>query len=96
MILCIDGLKYKVNFEKYLARDKEALGTHCGNSAIITIDIDLTLQVKQKTLLHEIIEALNYNYQLDLTHDKICVLETALFSVFKSNKNLLDYFKMEE
>ena len=91
----IAGLEYEIKYEKHYARDAEALGSHCGNNTTIKIDTDLKLQVQQKTLLHEIIEAINFEYSLKLEHDKICVLESALFEVIKNNK-LLEYFNNEE
>lgn len=36
-------------------------------------------------LLHEVIEAINNVYDLDLEHHKIELLETALFQVLKDN-----------
>lgn len=91
----IAGLEYEIQYAKHYARDAEALGSHNGNNAVIKIDVDLKLQVKQKVLLHEIIEAINFEYSLKLEHDKICVLESALFEVIKNN-DLLEYFNNEE
>ena len=43
---------------------------------------------QESTLLHEIIEAINFNYKLDLTETQIHGLETSLYQVLKDN-NLL-------
>ena len=92
----IAGLEYDIEYIKHYARDAEALGSHCGNSCTIKIDTDLKLQVQQKTLIHEILEAINFEYSLKLEHDKICVLESGLFEVIKNNPELLRYFNNKE
>ena len=40
---------------------------------------------KELTLLHEIIEALNAQLELELPHKTICALETGLYQVLKKN-----------
>lgn len=91
--IIIAGLEHSIILEKYIARDNNALGMHCGNSAIIKIDDDLNNNVKRKVLLHEILEAINYEYELKLEHNILSVLESALFEVFrnKDNRWLLKY-----
>lgn len=87
----ITGLEYEIEYTKNLARDSDALGTHNGNHAVIKIDVDLKPHVQQKVLLHEILEAINFEYSLKLEHDKICVLESSLFEVIRNNPDLLQY-----
>jgi hypothetical protein len=91
--LKIAGLDYEIKLEKYIARDSGALGMHCGNSAIIKVDADLRGSVKQKVLLHEVLEAINYEYELKLEHEKLSVLDSALFEIIKNKENawLLKY-----
>jgi hypothetical protein len=90
--LKIAGLDYEIMLEKDIARDI-ALGLHCGNSATIKVDAGLRDIVKQKVLLHEILEAINYEYELKLEHEKLSVLDSALFEIFKNKENawLLKY-----
>lgn len=40
----------------------------------------------EESFLHEIIEALNYNYELKLEHEKISILGSTLYQVLKDNK----------
>ena len=47
----------------------------------ITIDESLSLDKKEETLLHEIIEALSGYYSLNLEHDVITTLGFGLLSV---------------
>jgi regulator of RNase E activity RraB len=87
----IAGMKYEVKETENLTRDHGSLGNCCGNNLTINVDKDLKEDVKKKTLLHEIIEALNFEYDLEFQHNKICVLETALFAVIKDNTELIKY-----
>jgi len=54
----------------------------------IVIDKHQCQQSKESTLIHEIIEAINYHQQLDLEHNKICLLETGIYQVLKDNNFL--------
>ena len=87
----IAGLKYEINLIENLTRDHATLGSCCGNNLTINIDNGLKEDVKRKTLLHEIIEALNFEYDLEFQHNKICVLETALFALIRDNTELIKY-----
>ena len=52
----------------------------------IIIDSSLPEDKKQETLLHEIIEALNGYFSLDLDHEVITTLGFGLYQVLKDNK----------
>lgn len=84
----IGGLYYKTLEVKDLARDHSALGRCCGNNTTIELDSELKDSVKEKTLIHEIIEAINFEYELDLEHPKISILASAFYQVLVDNKNL--------
>ena len=87
--LRIGGVKYSVSFVKDYARDFNMLGSHCGNSSEINIDNGLSRERTEKTLLHEALEAINFEYELDLEHCKLTVLETALYAMIKDNEKLM-------
>jgi len=53
---------------------------------IILIEKRQHPEQKEMTLLHEVIEALNYQLELELPHKTICALETGLYHVLKKNK----------
>ena len=55
----------------------------------IAINSNLQLDSKQETLLHEIIEVLNYNAELKLKHNQISSISSLLYSVIKDN-DILD------
>ena len=86
----IGGLNYRVSQVENLARDNGALGRCCGNSRTIEIDSNLDEQVKEKTLIHEIIEAINFENQLNLEHWKISVLESSIYQILKDNGGIID------
>lgn len=54
----------------------------------ITINTSDTYEQQQSSLIHEILEALNLLYSLDLEHDAIIRLENSLYQVLKDNEML--------
>jgi hypothetical protein len=88
----IGGILYSISKIKDLARDKGHLGECCGNNASINLDDDLQPDVERKVLLHEIIEAINFEFELNLEHNKISVLESTLYQVIIDNKELIKSF----
>jgi hypothetical protein len=91
----IGGIKYKIEYSKDLARDRGCLGECCCNSNVIRLDSDLSFHMERKTLLHEIIEAINFEYELKLEHTKISIIETALYQVIIDNAELIKTFWKE-
>jgi hypothetical protein len=53
---------------------------------IIKIDSSQKPEEQMSTLLHEIIEYINYMFELKLEHSDIMCLEVALYQVLKDNK----------
>lgn len=52
----------------------------------IWIDKAQSREQQESSLIHEILEALDYHYELKLEHRTISILETALYQVLKDNK----------
>jgi hypothetical protein len=88
--LKIGGYNYSVKLDPKLIRDNGHQGSQCANGLEILIDPNLPKENQESVMLHEILEAINYHYALNLEHDKIMVLETALYQVIKDN---IDIFK---
>lgn len=85
-ILNILGKEYEVFFKDRTADDGVGTkGTFLGYKQKIWIDLQCAPQEQKSTLLHEIIEAINWMTDLDLSHQTISTLETALFQVLESN-----------
>ena len=62
-----------------------AFGRKHVKNQIIQIATDLVEQQRVSTVLHEIIEALNYHLELELEHSKIMALEAGLYQVLTEN-----------
>lgn len=78
------GYNYKiVNTEDLY--NLESFGKLSAKLQEIKISKDLHKEAKISTLLHEIIEALNFHLELGLDHRTITSLEAGLFQVFKDN-----------
>lgn len=82
----IGAINYKITEVEGLASNHNALGRQCGNMAAIEIDINIPEKVKRKVLFHEILEAINYEFELNLEHEKITILESSILGCIKQNK----------
>lgn len=88
--LLICGLMYDIIYSNTLSRDFSALGMMSRNDLKIYLESSLDRELQKKTLIHEIIEVINSDLDLQLDHKTICCLETALFNVIKDN-NILEW-----
>jgi hypothetical protein len=84
----IGGIVYNCSFSNTSARDSGSLGSSCGNACEIVIDSTVPKQNQESTLLHEIIEQINFRYELNLEHKQITVLESAIYQVIKDNPDI--------
>ena len=82
----IGGLTIKVEERNNLASNRDKFGEFSFMEQKIIIDESLPQDKKEETLLHEIIEALNGYYSLNLEHDVITTLGFGLHQVLKDNK----------
>lgn len=55
----------------------------------ILIDTDSTQSNQEATLIHEIIEVIDHQNELNLEHKTICILENSLYQVLKDNDLLV-------
>ena len=56
------------------------------NEITINSNPGIALSQQEATLFHEIIEAINYNYELELNHQQITTISEAFYQVLKDNK----------
>ena len=84
----IGGHLYSCKVESNFCRDGMGLGNSCGNALTIKIDDSVLVQNQESTLLHEILEQIDYRYELRLEHRDITILETALYQVIKDNPGI--------
>jgi hypothetical protein len=52
---------------------------------VISVANDLGDDQMRSTMLHEILEVLDYSLDLQLEHDTICQIEAGLYAVLKTN-----------
>lgn len=78
------GYDYEVDIASK-EEDIGSMGRMHGQSLVIQIANDLVIQQQQSTLIHEIIEVINFHLQLRLRHDVISALETGLYQTLVSN-----------
>ena len=85
--LKIGGQIFTVTIEN---RSKESgidkLGTCYGSKNRIWLDTEQPETQMESTLIHEIIEALNWQLNIGLEERQICQIEAGLYQVFKDNK----------
>lgn len=86
--LKVGGIIYQVKRVIGLAagREDNAMGVCDPNVCKIKLDSSLTTQALESTFLHEIIEAIDIQYDMKLDHGIISTLEVALYQVLKDNK----------
>jgi hypothetical protein len=77
----IAGRDFTIEYVKGLPDDGS---TDFATNRILIRD-ELTADNKQSTVLHEIIEALNGIYDLNLPHQTIQTLEAGIFQIYKDN-----------
>ena len=83
-MLRILGYDYTVDTSK-VQRDMDACGRADFCLQVISVANDLSDDQMRSTMLHEIIEVLDYSLDLQLDHGKICQLEAGLYAVLKTN-----------
>lgn len=80
------GHKYEVKTEEHLGRDRSAHGMSCGNGCWIVIDPSIPPTMQDSTLVHEIVEQLDFLLELKLEHHQITALCSGLYQVLHDNK----------
>jgi hypothetical protein len=83
------GYNYTIEMVRHLARDRDSAGESSWNGQKISIDESLSQTCKEAVLIHEVIEQINVLYDLNLEHEKIVVLETALHQFIRDNPGIL-------
>ena len=87
--LTVGGQKYDVIITDRFKKDgNPSIGSCQPAHNKIWIEKDIPKTQKETTLLHEIIEIVNTNNDLQLNHQQISTLETQLYQILKENKLL--------
>ena len=78
--------------KKYTSHQLGSLGDIDLNKQVIRVAREVCPELKETTILHEIIESLNYIQNMKLSHTNIEKLELGLFSTLKNNKEFFRKF----
>lgn len=78
------GYEYDVEYSTVSGLNGNAGECDLSNQTL-RLATDIKMDAISSTLIHEILEALNYHLELDLKHNQISSLETGLFQVLSSN-----------
>jgi hypothetical protein len=82
----IAGQIINVLFDNRLASGEDRYGVCNCIKGEITIDSTQPIEHQESTFIHEIIEKINADNELELEHNKITCLATQLHQVLKDNK----------
>ena len=78
------GYNYRIEIDKTL-NELGGVGRHHADRLLIQIAKDLDWQQAESTILHEILEALNFAMQWELPHKDLSALEATLYQTLKAN-----------
>jgi len=90
----IAGQIMQVLFDNHLASSEDRHGECDSMRGRIVIDSIQPLEMKESTFLHEIIEKINKDNELDLEHKQITALGTQLHQVLRDNN--ISFYKEGE
>ena len=89
----IGGHIYKIKYKRGLARLHDAAGMSCASTLDITLDPDGKKSHIDEVFWHEVIEQINYLYELNLPHPTISVLGSGLQQVLTDNKKVVKVYQ---
>lgn len=82
------GMEYALEWDTNAIQDHQKAGYCASSRCAIGLDSSLEKQRLGETLLHEIVEAIDFELQLDLKHEILSALAFAVYSVIKNNPEL--------
>ena len=97
MKIKIAGYEVEVVLDKNIVPNEARIGEYSPFEQKITIADGLTRQQMTETLIHEVLEAANDIYELDLDHDtQLCKLSVIIHQLLVDNRKLVnDYFSYD-
>lgn len=83
----VGGHIYGVSYNPICSNDDGTvcLGRHCGSQEIIELHPGYPQGTQEAALIHEIVEALNWQNELGMEHRMISSLSEGLYQVLKEN-----------
>ena len=85
-LIDVNSVIYKKSERRKILDDgKECFGIADHEKRTVLVQSGLEKNFAAKTLLHEIIECVNFQYQIGLRHHQIELLEISLYDTIKRN-----------
>lgn len=84
--LLIDGKLFRVELRDERDAESTSYGACRVGTQHIWVSGNICPEQQAATLLHEVIEAINTEHELNLEHSTICTLETTLYQVLIGNE----------
>jgi hypothetical protein len=81
----IAGVTYTIEAVSQLRAEENCSGRVLFNKAIIQLDDSLCAEIASATLLHEVIEIINCENELKMSHRMIQSMATQIYGVIKDN-----------
>lgn len=93
MKIKIAGYEVKIVVDKNLVANEARVGEYSPFEQKITIADGLTRQQMIETLIHEVLEAANDIYELDLDHDnQLCKMSVILHQIIVDNPQIINAY----
>jgi hypothetical protein len=89
----IYGIKYQVILQESEKNNDNGMGRCDTKAGLIKIKSDMPDDIKFGTLIHEVVEAISVENELNLKHSQISILSTGLSSILLRN-NIYSYFNL--
>lgn len=90
----IGGYLIEVVEDSNILANESRIGEYSPFEQKIKLAIGLTEQQKKETLIHEVLEAVNSIYELDLDHDgQLCKLSAVIHQIIEDNKTLINVLR---
>ena len=85
----IGGYEIKIEEDEKILTNESRIGEYSPIEQKIKLYPGLTEQQKNETLIHEVLEAINDIYELDLDHDgQLCKLSVVIHQIIADNQKL--------
>lgn len=79
------GRQTKIIERALFLETQSHMGASCLSEGQIIINLNMPEDVKDETLLHEILEAIKAANDLEIEHKELSIMSNCLYAVFKDN-----------
>lgn len=88
--LKVGGHFYEVlkHFDRAKIDGDNNLGTHSGTFLKIWLETNMSLSMQEDVFFHELVEAINFQYNIELNHHQVSLVSSAFYQVLTDNQML--------